>query len=109
MTAPVHDARWWQQFTAAPPELQRAMHSTLRAREALELRIGLGIEDDAEIAIYERRLKDCERAEDRIREDVHQRRCAPPAPRRPTPAREKAEVGSGRGDPSMAPGPDHYW
>ena len=105
MTDSGHDAKWWQQFTEAPPELQRAMHSTLRARENLELRIGRGFEDDSELAAYEQCLKEREAAEHRIREDIHQRRSAPPEPRKvPTPRKAASES-----EALTGPGPDHYW
>jgi hypothetical protein len=105
MIATGHDAKWWQQFTLAPPELQRAMHSTLRARDALELRIELGVDDDSELVEYEQCLKERELAEHRLREDLQQRRSAPPAPRKvPSPRKSAPEA-----DQPPAPGPDHYW
>ena len=58
MTASGHDANWWKVFTAAPPELQKAMHATLKAREILELRISLGVDDGTSLAAYEKRLEE---------------------------------------------------
>jgi len=73
-----HDAKWWHQFTVAPPLLQKAMHSTLKAREILELRVRLGIDDDAGLAAYEQRLRDCEETEQQIREALNLVRPDPP-------------------------------
>ncbi|HEY9414613.1 MAG TPA: hypothetical protein VIQ30_07640 [Pseudonocardia sp.] len=110
MTASEHDAQWWQQFTVAPAELQRAMHSTLRAREALELRSRLGIDDDVKLAGYEQRLTELEQAEQRIRETLDRRRASTPIPRprRPRNSDAATKAGSGAGGPA-APGPEHYW
>src|SRR5882757_6815849 len=97
MTGSGYDAKWWRHFTAAPPELQRAMHATLKAREILELRTRLGIDDDSTLAEYERRLEELEQTERRIREAAGQDL---PLPRSPEPETTSARTPSGA---------DRYW
>ena len=110
MTTSGHDAKWWQQFTVAPPELQKAMHSTLKAREILELRTGLGIDDDSARAVFEQRLMECEHAEQRIRGALDQDRADPPISEKATAVRQpsSAVIPEQKGSP-VASGADRFW
>lgn len=70
VTAPEHDAKWWRQFTVAPPPLQKAMYASMQAREILEIRTHLAADDDPSLAAYVRLLEERERNERRIRESL---------------------------------------
>ena len=109
MTAPEHDANWWKKFTAAPPQLQKAMHSTLKAREILELRTHLKIDDGFELAVYEQRLKEREQAEHETREALDQPRPVPPVSRSVAAGKAPSDVATGQAASTATSGPDRFW
>ena len=106
MTAPQHDAKWWKQFTAAPPQLQKAMHSTLKAREILELRTHLKIDDGSELAVYEQRMKEREQVEHEIREVLAKARSEAPVFRNVAAGNGPSDVAN---EQATSSGPERFW
>jgi len=113
VTGSGHDAKWWKHFTAAPPELQRAMYATLKAREILELRAHLGTDDKSALAAYEQRLEEREQTELRIRKALGRDQPRSPGSQQLAMAHETGrgvspDLHDNRRSPS-ASGADRYW
>lgn len=113
MTASGYDATWWRQFTAAAPELQRAMHAALKARETLELVTRRGDCDESELAAYKQRVVEREQAERRLRGTLRRAQPRPPGSQDIADAAEAGYVNvptqrRKQGSPS-AVGADRFW
>jgi hypothetical protein len=63
---PYRDAAWWKQFETAPPELKKAMHATMEARDELKLVKRLGLPQS--------RVLDCKQKIDELEQHERQLR-----------------------------------